>query len=430
MAFVSYAELPNSPDASYELGKYEIRRYFRVIVSSRTDGPQTVVDGAIGAGMPTFFQEYSFGSETNAELRVRKISPTRWGDAAALLWKVEVLYSTPDFKDGSSRSGGGGGGGRGTGGGTGRETAGEFTNPLLELPTIKFHSSGREVLLTQIYDNTTGILKPCTDSTGAVFDPPPKTTEPVLTLEISRNEPLSANHPALAIQYQNAVNSDTFWSIAPGYWKVKEIVPELQNRQISGGTKVTFWRVTYTFEANANGWDIQLLDYGPEYLVPTNVAAAVDVTPLERRKFLTAENHPTSGALNGRGGALAMRIPVTVDHLSATPFHIPATTNNVTFTDGDAVLLSNVGGALPINTATGAVIPINAVYYVRNFAASGGGGYDFNLVKTIGGPALTFSNDGSGRHYIGQSGVFLTIRPFNRLPFSFLGLPQIPSAVQ
>jgi hypothetical protein len=286
----------------------------------------------------------------------------------------------------------------------------------LERPSVKFHTSGREVSLTKIYDNISNTLKPCTASNGEVFDPPPKTMDRMLTLEIQRNESIATPHPALAIQYINACNSDVFWGMAAGVWLCKGINPERQERRTPAGAIFPFLRTSYTFEARAEGWDLQLLDYGTKYISQTRVSAAVASSPPITRQFVTTENHPTSGLLNGRGGALPDKIPFTADN-GTSLLTTPATTTGATFANGDLVQLTNIGGALP----DGLVAYRN--YYIKDPNPSGGG-QAFNLSLTSGGATVSFSDNGTGTHYIGSPGVFFTIRPFARLPFAALGLPQ------
>ena len=413
------------PSGSFELGKYVVRVPYRVVVDSVNDGPQTV---ASAAGLPILYSTYSYGSESNSEMLARRYEPEPIGSSKTLLWRVNVVYETPSQKEGR-----GGPGGRDAGGGTGRVTPGEFLNPLLELPSVKFHSSGREALITRIYDNITGTFKPCTASNGEVFDPPPKFIETYGTLEISRNEPISSPQPGTALGYGNAVNSDYFWGIAPGYWRAKEIVPERQDRQLpSSPFKFAFLRVAYAFEYNPQGWDIPLLDYGSYYWArPENSSAAVPGNlPAVRRDIMTREGTKTSAPLNGNGMPLPDRVPYTPTAASDV-INIAATTPPQRFSVGDIVQFSAIPltGSPPSSVVAPAPLSFNRVYYVvENIVTAGA--QALKVSATFGGAAITLTDTGTGWQYIYSPGVFFTIRPYNRLPYAALNLPQSFALVQ
>ncbi len=332
MAVVGSAQLTGEVEGDFEAGKYNVTVYYRVVVDSRLDDPLIVCSAS---GLPSLFSVYE-GNGSNEEMRLRKYSASRIGDKATLVWKVGAHYSTPEVKDGGQS-------GKGAGGGTGRETAGEFENPLLELPTVKMTSTGREKPLTAIRDNLTGVTKPCTASNGEVFDPPPRTLETVLQIQITRNEPISANHPAIALLYTDAVNSDRWFNCNAGTCKIKEILVERQERQIQGGSKVPFLRVTYTIECHPDGWDDRILDYGT-YIWKQPASPAN--SPMRREKIKTVEGSETSAPLNGRGQVLFDRKPFTV--VAATDVcTILADASGNTLSNGDMVQVSNIGGALP-----------------------------------------------------------------------------------
>jgi hypothetical protein len=319
------------------------------------------------------------------------------------------------------------------------------------MPLVKWHSTNRESLITQIYDNTTGIFKPCTSSNGEVYDPPPKFIDGYDQLEITRNESISYPQPQTAILYKNAVNTDRFWGQAPGIWRCDKISPERQERQIPSGGRFPFLRTTYIFEANPAGWDLSLMDYGTFYLEedPRNAnPLALGSFPVQKRRFMTEDNHPTSGALNGRGGPLAQKIEVQIVDSASSVFTIAATTPSIKFQSGDLVQLSNTGGRLNSVKAIGGRTVQNpapnypmgltqgGVYYVTNpgDTASGGQEFDLSPVKPTAanssGQKLRVNDDGTGTHYISQPGVFFTIRPYKRLPFARLALPQGFAQVQ
>lgn len=435
MSAISIGELPGSPKASFELGRRKYTREFQVLCSSMEDGP-LIASAALAEQGIILFTPYDTGTEHDTEALLRTVTPERIRPGFAA-WKFTCEYSTPELKERT--------GSHDNGGGSGRENPGEFTNPLLELPTVKVSIESREVLLTQIFDTAVGTLKPCTASNGEVFDPPPKVLERYMVLTISRNERLTANHPAIGLMYQDAVNSDTFWRLPPGVWKVRSIVAERQQRQLPGGGQFAYLRCEYSFEGKAlkivnlanlslppantivSSWDIQLLDYGSYYYITpppsatSSLGAGGFVAPNGnspvRMPFRTRDGHPTSGMLDGQGGALPDRVTFTV---SGSTLTVP--NSSYPFKNGLQVQLWSIGGDLPDP------LQPNGAYYVVN--SSGPRYVSFQLSETQGGDAIELTDAGSGTLFIGTSGVFLQIRPYNRLPFGLLRLPQSFRQVQ
>lgn len=419
------------PEGSYHTGKYTVRVPYKVVVSSIQDGPQIV---ASAPGLPLIFSQYSFGNERNPYMFLMGFDPKPLGSPPTLTWRVDAVYETLPLKEGRE-----GTRGNASGGGTGRQTPGEFTNPLLELPIVKFHSSGREALLTQVYDTTTGVTKPATASNGEVFDPPPKYLEPYATLEITRNEAIGARQPGIAIQYANTVNSDQFWGATAGYWRCKEIIPERQERQIPGGSfRFPFLRVSYSFEYNPNTWDIQLLDYGSYYWQRARVDQGADGQPnnaAERIQIKTKDGQPTSAPLNGNGYPLPDRAPCRFSGGSST-ITLPTTTPIQQFHVGDTVLFSAtpiVGGAANAVTApTG--LAFGTAYYVVSTTPANPTATQATTAITVSatrtGAAIVPSDAGSGNFYVYSPGIFFTVRPYTRLAFRALGLPQSFAQVQ
>jgi hypothetical protein len=407
------------------------------------DGPD-VASGALAAFGIVLFTPYVTPNESDPQALLRSVTAERIRPGFAT-WKFVCEYSTPPRREYR------GAGERDSGGGTGRETPGEFNNPLLELPTVKFAMASREVLLTQIFDNISGAIKPCTASNGEVFDPPPKTLERNIELTISRNERLTANHPAIGMMFQDAVNADVFWGLPPGVWKVKSILAERQQRQVANGSQFAFLRVEYAFEGKplkianlsnlslppantiVSSWDLQLLDYGSYYYGPPpgplSPGSMAGIGALGGRQqngnnpqeihFSGRAGNPKNGLLNGMGGALPDRVPVV--SVGTNTLTVP--TNSYPFTSGLQVTISNVGGAPP------APLVATNVYYV---VSPGGSptGTTFKLSLTQGGAAITYTTAGTGTTYIGSPGVFLQVRSYPWLRYGLLNLPQRFSQVQ
>lgn len=376
MAVIGFAaERPDSPKASFEVGKYTVTRKFLVLTSSVLDGPGVV---ALAIGLPRLFQPYIFGTEFLPNCRVRSVVPERI-KPASLEWEVTVTYETPERKHG----GGGEGGQEQQDSGTGEEQDGQFENPLLYIPEVetrfetykqpiygvrglgfkagvtngsadvsvnpgvKFFQVGDPVCLTDITPryfafngsvitssigksiettvtaisgSTVTLAKPWTGvtstdpgatlfnlnfqpahaSNGEIFVPPPEMDASRLILTITRNEDISSPHPALALAYQDSLNSDIFWGAAPGQCKVMSITAQRQTKQLPDGSVVVYLRCTYQFQFRPF-WDIQLLDKGNFYFAATSMA---DPTPA-RYAFQSREGQPIEGLLDGNGQKLA-----------------------------------------------------------------------------------------------------------------------------
>jgi hypothetical protein len=410
MAVVGTAALrPDTGDGEFEAGKYVLRQKYLVRTNNLLDDA-TVVVGALG--LPPLFTSYSAAVPN---LRARRYSPKRL-IPGSLFWEVGVEWSTPDLKNGG---GGGGGGGGSDPGGTGVEKDGQLEDPTIEIPEVSFGESQREELITQVYDATTGALKPPTTSNGELIDPPPKRTRSFCTLEISRNEPLSANHPALGVQYGKAINADVFWGLPAGSWQCKSITAKRMVRQLPGGLTVAYLKATYRFEAS-DTWDLVMLDYGTYYLRANPAGGATMAA--QTVDFQTARGQSTAAPLNGQGGALARNLPCSFDFTSDEITVVPGT-SGVELSDGQIVQFSNIGGSLP-SGILGSILP-NVAYYVVTAA-----GNSFRVSRTAGGGAISFGNNGTGQSYVSQPAVYNTIRPYPWLPFANLGLPQSFADVQ
>ena len=240
------------PKAKFSLSKRSYTVQWDVVSDSYADGPLTAQSAS---GLPVAFSVYSFGGETDLLARLREWDAYRLDDNS-LDWIVEATYSTPEMKSGENR---------GTGQGTHTDTAGAESNPLLELPIVKTSIIEKEVPITRIYNLYTNTFTVPMNSACEVFNPPAMRKKIGLQLSITRNEALSANHPALGIQYSTAVNADSLWGMNPGIWMCRSINPQRETKQIQGGTTYAYFRVAYSFEAHSEGWDVWVLDAGNYY---------------------------------------------------------------------------------------------------------------------------------------------------------------------
>lgn len=303
MSIVGFAEeRPDSPKATFELGKFTVTRKFLVKTSSVLDGPATV---ALAPGLPLLFSPYLFGIEFLPFLRCRSVEPERMAPAS-LEWEVTCTYETPDFKDAAMGDGGfdanKGDSRGGDGGGTGEETDGQFQNPELMIPEIEVHFETHKQAVYAVFNPTTQVLTPAAASTGEIFVPAPELDRSHLILTITRNESIASNHPGLALTYQDTVNSDTFWGAAPGQVKCQSITVQRLVKNFPDGTVLPYLKATYIFHFR-NTWDIQILDKGTWYY--NKPGGTMDQSLWKRVKFTSDDNQLIEGLLDGTGGALA-----------------------------------------------------------------------------------------------------------------------------
>lgn len=151
-------------------------------------------------------------------------------------------------------------------------------------------------------------FRPISASNGEPFVPPPTMDASKLILTITRNEPITAPHPALSALYQDAVNSDVFWGANPGVVKVANIQARRETRQIvaaNGSRTFAYLRVSYTFHFKGSGWDVQLLDKGTWYWSQPNKSRdPAQTTPAKKQRFMSADGQPIDGLLDGTGHRL------------------------------------------------------------------------------------------------------------------------------
>ena len=276
MAVVGIAqELPNSPSGKLDLNSQSFTRSFIVHTNSYFDGP-LIVFNAIGIPRP--FSLYGTYNEYHFTARAREFNCDRLA-ANSLAWKVDVEYRTPDPTRGENQ----------------KEVENQHDNPTLELPEISTHFETSQTVVYGKYNTGTGNLEPYQSTCGEIFDPPPMKDSSRLVLTVSRNEDILSPHPSLAITYQDAVNSDTFFGAAAGSAKVKSITCNRATKQTTSGATVVYLKVVYIIEFK-DTWDLQILNAG---------TWAWDSVGLKNHiQFKTKDGHPTTGLVATDGTAL------------------------------------------------------------------------------------------------------------------------------
>lgn len=130
------------------------------------------------------------------------------------------------------------------------EAPAESDNPLARPVKISFRAQRWQRPIDRDIDG-----EPIINSAGdrLINVPPADDSRPVVV--ISRN--LASFDMSTALQYADAVNSDTFLGAAPGKLKIQEMAAEQQTEG-----DVTFWAFTCTIEGREDGWLLKVKDAG------------------------------------------------------------------------------------------------------------------------------------------------------------------------
>jgi hypothetical protein len=117
------------------------------------------------------------------------------------------------------------------------------------------------------------------NAAGDPFDPPATRLNYLPVVRFIRNE---ATFDAVkAITYGNTLNK-TMWNglYAKQVWlKPIEATHEVQSADGLDAPEILYWRVRYTFVLKAQGWDLCLLNIGPNYLNQPATSKPTDTNP-------------------------------------------------------------------------------------------------------------------------------------------------------
>ncbi len=197
-------------------GGKTVTRTLQALCDSKNDGPATV---QAHASCPVKGSTYSYGSESDATLVCTGVSiepvPGDDGYPFSKVWKIDATYSnqvdTASLGD-------------------------DEDNPLDDPAVIEWSSSVYQV--PAIVDRDGNAL---VNGANEAFDPPHLLEEHRPVCIITRNE--ATYNAAIANEYANAVNSDVFAGIQPGYAKM---LPPRARRLTRGS--YTYWEVVYEIE--------------------------------------------------------------------------------------------------------------------------------------------------------------------------------------
>lgn len=231
MSIVSVGELvARRTSGRAEDGVRTYGRVFLVVVDSKFDGANLVLGAA---GLPQKLDSYSTLNETDERAVVIQRRARQMRDTS-LHWEVAVNYSSDvDI-----------------------EKEEQEDNPLSEPAVVTF---GFEVFRTvariaEDEENDVAIL----NSANQPFTPPPMKDDSRPFLSVARNQ--FTFDPLQAIDFKDAINNDTFAGADIGQVKVKGITATKEIQP--GNPEVKFWRVTYVFIYQREGWKLKILDTG------------------------------------------------------------------------------------------------------------------------------------------------------------------------
>lgn len=143
-------------------------------------------------------------------------------------------------------------------------------------------------------------LMPCSNSANQPYIPPPHKEDMRMGIKITRNEDILAPHPALALAYMGAVNSDNFWGALPGQARCSSITVQRLQKQLPDGSVYPYLRATYDIKFMQT-WNVNLLDSGDYWnKVITNNPLTIQKIP-----FIDESGNPIKGLLDGSGNKLA-----------------------------------------------------------------------------------------------------------------------------
>ncbi len=221
MSIVAVNELFEGREAQEnEKGQRFYTRVFQVVTDDPNDGPLTA---ARATGVPRRGALYSAGNEVDLAARVRRITPSQ-NPESPRLWEIRIEYDTV------------------------REEQDE--NPLNRPYEVNWDfAQFTRPVWRDIFGNA--IL----NSARQYYDPPVEIDDSRPVLSVTRNE--GGFNPGLAIEFQDAINSDTFLGFSPGTVKVAKIAAQSQFEN-----NWFYWRVTYEFNFRREGWNISILDQG------------------------------------------------------------------------------------------------------------------------------------------------------------------------
>lgn len=281
MAIVSVNEKAGARSRINEKGETEYTRQFHVVTSSASVGNLAV---RTATGIPRRGNVYATPTEFDTTSVVKEVDAQQDEDNPRK-WIVTANYGAPSGDQDQQNE-----------------------NPLLRPAVLTWGFVQAQKAMYKDLDN-----RPIANSAHEYFDPPPEVDDSRPVLTVSRNEP--SFNPAIAIQYQDAINSDGFLGFQPGQAKVAGISATSQTEN-----NFFFWHVTYEFHFRRDGWKLALADLGRNELVNGKRVAIPRRDEQGNKVPDTQVIDPVP--LNGQGQELENPTPQSVAGVNFPPFNV------------------------------------------------------------------------------------------------------------
>lgn len=233
MAILSVDELGEGRSST--TNDERVRTYTRIfrILTDTVDDSTIKIKAAFG--LPKLFDKYVTFTENDLSATVNSISVEQEDGEHGKSWKATIGYST-DAEE-------------------------ENEDPTLDPPDVSWSFAQFQTVIEKDI-KTDETIK---NSAGELFDTPVEKDDSRPILTITRNEEFF--DPALAIEYQDTINTDTFFGFDPLQAKVSHISARQNFKNLEDGSVLIFWKVTYVFHFNRDTWIKQILDQGHHFLI-------------------------------------------------------------------------------------------------------------------------------------------------------------------
>lgn len=224
MAVISVTPKTGATSSIDEKGQTQYTRLFTVVTDSPLTGGLAILESN---GVPAIGDIYvGPDGEFDAQSICKSVQPKQDSENP-VLWEVSAEYGAPQANQDQQNQ-----------------------NPLLRPAVITWGFNKFQRPVWRDVNN-----KAILNSVGFYFDPAIEIDDSRPILTITRNEPVF--NPGLAIQYQNAINSDNFFGASPGQCKVAGISAQSQTEN-----NYFFWQISYEFEFRRDLWQLQILNQG------------------------------------------------------------------------------------------------------------------------------------------------------------------------
>jgi len=275
-------------------GMHSYVRVFLVTVNNKQDDANVVL---AAPGLPMQYEIYTTGTTTNTKAFCQTRSPQQLS-RTWFHWEVTCQYQELSEQEAHLDR--------------------RLHFPMMAFKPEKVRSPvvGVPTAMAITPDSDDIFDEPMVNSFGDKFDPQPMATHSRGVLTITRNQ--SSFSPAIAIAYDNSVNSDVFFGAAPRQVLFASAECPGRQEQNINGVVVFYYPTTYIFKFRREGWDTRILDQGPMYY-----QWAKPKTKEWERRFRTNEGYTKPfGLLDGNGYSLADNIAVSTINAASTSFDL------------------------------------------------------------------------------------------------------------